>query len=122
MPFDPTTGMAVFNDLRVTARGRYYLELRAVSTPAKYDATGVSSHVLVRPVGWMEFNIEVTKNVKIRFNVDYQSTLTGKEQYLEAAIQNEVHSSFSATNVSVGSITFTQGELKYLDNLYIIII
>ena len=103
--------MATLNDLRISAQGHYFLQLRAVSNPPKYDITAVSEYVVVRPVGWVQFNIDATKNVKIRFNVDYNSTLTGKQQYLEAAIQNEVYSKFSSGNFSVGSITFTEGKL-----------
>jgi len=45
--FDPVTGLVTFDDLTLSAPGRYSLKVQAVSTPSGYDVWGRSTVVEV---------------------------------------------------------------------------
>ena len=107
---DPITGMATLDDLHLTDQGRYFIHFRVVSTPAKYDIEVVSGFIDVHPVGWVKPVIQITKSVKIRFNVNYNSILSGgKAQYLDAAIKNKIYTTINTDNVTVSTVNFTEG-------------
>ena len=83
VPINASTGLATFSDLRVTTKGRYYLKLVAVSTPAGYTMEVITGLVDARPAGWVQPVVEVSKIIKLRFNIDYNSTLSnGRSVYI----------------------------------------
>ena len=100
--------MADLNDLQVTSSGCYFVKVQAVSSPASYDATVMAGPVEVRPASWVAPGPRATKkNVKIKFNKDYDSVPAGRMEQLKCAIKNEVYGRVG--NATIGGITLSQG-------------
>ena len=109
MVMDDAANRAVFSSLSLTSPDRYFIGIRCVSTPPLYDIDGVSSFIDVFPVNYIPPKQEVTKNVKVTFDGDFDKVAYGLEPMFGAALLNKIRR--LCGNVTFSKITTTKGNI-----------
>ncbi len=108
IPIEPSTGNANYS-LALNKAGRYFLFFTTISTPSFYDLSVSSTKIDIFAADYVTPVIEVTKNVKIVFSVNYNTVIGGNSDYFLAAVYNQLAPVY--TNVTISNMTASSGEM-----------
>ncbi|CAH1789358.1 unnamed protein product [Owenia fusiformis] len=122
-----TSGEATLNGISMTTSSpsRIFLDVHIRSSPEDYDFTIMVGPIDVMPADYQPIVFDTTKEVKLKFALDYEATIGGKEKFFIGAMWNHfmpiyyTNGTFVDWSVEEGSIVLifnVQGIGAEMDN------